>query len=181
MDDYKNQTWPLCYNDISFCKLWMKSMHPFKSYWEETISLPCILLQQQKLSRKRAITLPKFCRWLLISNLTCILQWYILLQTFNKNQCIPAKIYWSETNINTPTKIKSKKGHNSAKIWWMITNIELDLYFTVIKSSAKFEWNQCIPSKVIEQKRTTKLSWKRAITQPKLGRWLPISNLTCIL
>ena len=44
----------------------------------------------------------------------------------------PGKSYWSETNINTPTKIKSKKGHNSAKIWRIITDIELDLYFTLI-------------------------------------------------
>ena len=33
---------------------------------------------------KKAITWPKFCGWLPISKLTCILQWYILLQTFNK-------------------------------------------------------------------------------------------------
>ena len=44
----------------------------------------------------------------------------------------PYKSIWSETNINTQTKTKSKKGYNSAKIWWMITNVELDLYFTVI-------------------------------------------------
>ena len=55
-------------------KLRLKSMHPFKSYWGETISLPRILPQQQKLSLKRAITWPKFCGWLPISNLTCILQ-----------------------------------------------------------------------------------------------------------
>ena len=29
-------------------------------------------------------------------------------------------------------KTKSEKGHNSAKIWRMITNIEPDLYFIVI-------------------------------------------------
>ena len=34
----------------------------------------------------------------------------------------------------------------------MITNIELDLYFIVIKSSAKFEWNQYIPSKLLNEK-----------------------------
>ena len=33
---------------------------------------------------KQAITWPKFCRWLPIWNLTCILQWYILLQTTNE-------------------------------------------------------------------------------------------------
>ena len=40
----------------------------------------------------------------------------------------PCKSYWVQTIINTPTKTKSKKGHNSAKILPMITNIELDLY-----------------------------------------------------
>ena len=60
------------------------------------------------------------------------------------------KSYWAETNKKKKKKkkkkkTKSKKGH--------ITNIEIDLYFTVIKSSAKFEWNQCIPSNVVERKR----------------------------
>ena len=62
----------------------MKSMHPFKSYLGETISLPCILPQQKK-------------------------------------------------------KTKSKKGHNLAKILQMITNIELDLYFTMVYPSANFQ------------------------------------------
>ena len=57
-----------------------ESMHPCKSYWMETN----ILTQQQKLSPKRAITQPKFGGQLPISNLTCILQWYKLLQTLNK-------------------------------------------------------------------------------------------------
>ena len=34
--------------------------------------------------------------------------------------------------LKRTTKTKSKKGHNSAKIWQMITNIELDLYFIVM-------------------------------------------------
>ena len=80
-----------------------------------------------------------------------------------------------ETNINTPTKTKSKKGHNSAKILRMITNIKLDLYFTMIYLSAK----------VIDRKPiatyTQKLTRKRAITQSKFSEWLPISNLTCTL
>ena len=33
--------------------------------------------------------------------------------------------------LNSTTKAKLKKGHNSAKIWQVITNIELDLYFTM--------------------------------------------------
>ena len=34
---------------------------------------------------------------------------------------------------------KSKKGLNSAKILWMITNIELVLYFTMMYPSANFQ------------------------------------------
>ena len=72
----------------------------------------------------------------------------------------------------------------------MITNIGLDLYLTIMWTSADFEWNQCIPSHVIERNEQLKLSQKKkkkkkkkkkAITQPKFGGWLPISNLTCIL
>ena len=105
-----------------------KSMHPFESYWGEAISLPYILPQQQKLCRKRAVTWPKFWIWLPISNLTCILQWYILLQISIKSMH-PCKSYWSETNINTPTKTKSKKVHNSAKIWRMITNTPWPVFY----------------------------------------------------
>ena len=40
----------------------------------------------------------------------------------------------------TPTtKTKSIKGHNLAKILRMTTNIELDLYFTMIYPSANFQ------------------------------------------
>ena len=94
----------------------------------------------------------------------------------------PCESYWVETNINTPTKTKSNKGHN---FLWMITNIKLDLYFTIIYPSANFQQSQCIPAKVIDRKPISthqqKLSQKRAITQPNFGGWLPISNLTCIL
>ena len=48
----------------------------------------------------------------------------------------PCKSYSAETKINTATKTKSNKGHNSAKILLMITHIELDLYFTMINASA---------------------------------------------
>ena len=41
--------------------------------------------QQQKLSRKRAITQPKFGEWLPISNLTCILQYKLLQFGATKN------------------------------------------------------------------------------------------------
>ena len=37
----------------------------------------------------------------------------------------PCKSYRAEPNINPTTKTKSKKGHNSAKILRMITNINL--------------------------------------------------------
>ena len=40
----------------------------------------------------------------------------------------PFKSYWAETNKKT----KSIKGDNSAKIWQMFTNIELNLNFIVI-------------------------------------------------
>ena len=34
----------------------MKSTHPFKRYWGETISLPCILPQQKKKKKKKKKT-----------------------------------------------------------------------------------------------------------------------------
>ena len=78
-NDYQYWTWPVFYNDISFCKLSIKSMHPCKSYWMETnINSPT------KPKLKRAITQPKFGRWLPISSLTCILQWYKILQSLNE-------------------------------------------------------------------------------------------------
>ena len=43
----------------------------------------------------------------------------------------PCKSYGRVTN-NLTQQQKLKKGYNSAKIWQMITNIELDLYFTMI-------------------------------------------------
>ena len=33
--DYQYRTWIVFYSDIKFCKIWMKSIHPFKSYWME--------------------------------------------------------------------------------------------------------------------------------------------------
>ena len=79
-DDYQYLIWPVFYNDIPFCKHLMKSMHPFKTYWTENN----ISTLQQKVSRKRATSQPKLCEWLPIPNLTCILQWYKLLQTSNE-------------------------------------------------------------------------------------------------
>ena len=46
----------------------------------------------------------------------------------------PFKTYWRETNILTQQiKLSNKKGHCSAKIWQMITNVKFDLYFTIYK------------------------------------------------
>ena len=99
----------------------------------------------------------------------------------------PCKDYWAETNINTATKTKSKKGHISTNILQMITNIKLDLIFMMIHISfCKLPMKSMHPAKVIEWKpipitQQQKLSRKRAITPPIFGGWLPISNLTCIL
>ena len=99
------------------------------------------------------------------------------------NQCIPSKVI--EEKRKVWRKIKSLKGNNSAKIWRMITNIKLDLYFTMIYHSANLiksvhlfitYWTE---TDILIQQQW--LSRKRAITRPKFGGWLPISNLTCIL
>ena len=60
--------------------------------------------------------------------LDLILQWGVLLQTFTKINASLQKLLIGNQYQHT-NKTKSKKGHNSAKIWWMITNIELDPYF----------------------------------------------------
>ena len=161
----------------------MKSMHPFKSYWGETISLPCILPQQKKKSKK-GHNLAK-----ILQMITKYWTWPVFYNgiSFCKlpiKSMHPCKSYWAETNINIPTKTKSKKGHNSAKILRMNPNNEPDLYFTMVYPSANSQWHQYIPAKVIERKPISthqqKLSQKRAITQPKFGGWLLISNLTSI-
>ena len=150
LDDYQNQTWPLCYNDIPFRKLPMKSMHPFKSYWAETISLPCILPQQQKLSQKRAKIWPKFWGWLSILNLTCTMiypsaniQW---------NQCIPVEAIERKPISTQQQKLFRKRAITQPKFWgWLpILNLTCILqWYTLLQTS---EWNQCIPSKLIERK-----------------------------
>ena len=107
------------YNDIPFCKLSIKSMHPCKSGWSETnINTPT------KLSRKRAITQPKFGGWLQYQTWPIFYVDIMLCKVWMKSKVIEQK---------RTTKTKSEKGHNSAKIWRMITNIELDLYFSGIK------------------------------------------------
>ena len=103
---------------------------------------------------------------------------------FQWNQCIPEKSYWAETKINTITKKEVETGPNSAKILRMITNIKLGLCFAMTYPSAnlmksihpfKTYWTE---TNILSQQQKNKS--KRAITQPKLCSWLPISNLTCI-
>ena len=110
-----------------------------------------ISTQQQKVCRKRAITRPKFCNWLLTSNLTSILQWYILLQTSNEIKVSLQNLLNWKQYLNPTTKTTSKKGHNSAKIWCMITNIEKSVFF--IDINICILRMKCIPSNVVEQKQ----------------------------
>ena len=60
--------------------------------------------------------------------MTCISRWYKVLQSLNEINAPLQKLL----SGNKQQKLSRKKGHNSAKIWLMITNIELDLYFIVI-------------------------------------------------
>ena len=46
--------------------------------------------------------------------------------------------------ITPTTKTKSNKDQNLVKLLQMITNIELDLYFTMTYPSAIFQYNKCI-------------------------------------
>ena len=86
VDDYQYRTGPVYYNDISFWKLQIYSMHPCKSFTDRKP----IPTQEQKLSRKRAITVPKFCGWLQISNDLYFIMIYPSAN-FQCNQCISAK------------------------------------------------------------------------------------------
>ena len=146
--------WPVFYNHISFCKLLIKSMHSCKSYWvEPNINTPT------KTKSKKGYNPAKIMP--MITNIKLpVFYSDISLCKLSIKSMHPCKSYWTEPNIDTPTKTKPKKGHNSAKIWGMSTNIELDLY----------QWNQ--------QQNPSR---KRAITQPKFGGISPIWNLTCIL
>ena len=108
-------------------------MHPCKSYWSETnINTPKKKKQQKKKKKKKKKNKSKkghssanFGGWLSISNFTCILRWYNVLQSLNEINASLQKLL----SGNEQQKTKSKKDHNSAKIRWLITNIELDLYF----------------------------------------------------
>ena len=72
-----------------------------------------------------------------------MLSWYTILQTSNEINASLQKLLRGN-NIFTlyiipTTKSKSKKGHILAKLLRMITNIEPDLYFTMIYPSANFQ------------------------------------------
>ena len=57
-----------------------------------------------------------------------MLQWYKVLQSLNEINASLQKLLRKKEQ----QKQSRKKGPNSAKIWQMITNIKLDLYFIVI-------------------------------------------------
>ena len=133
-----------------------------------------------KTKLKKAITRPKFCRWLPIANLLWILQWYTLMQTSDKTNEFLQNVMNQNQHLNPTIKTKSKKGCNSAKIWLMITNIELDLYFTMIQTSVDFEWNQYSPSNVIDWK--LKLwTWHRQWCRQRRGRHGQTAWSVCLL
>ena len=93
----------------------------------------------------------KFFGWLPKSNLTFVL-WYTILQMSNEiNPSLQKLLSGNNIFILYFTPI-TKTGHNLAKILPMITNLELDLYFTMIYPSANFQYNQCIPTKVTKRK-----------------------------
>ena len=150
-------------------------MHSCKSIERKPIST-----YQQKLSRKRAITLPKFCGWLLISNLTCILQWYILLQTFNNINTSLQKLLWKPISTHQQ-KLSQKKAITQPKFcgWLPISNLTSVLRWYKILQSLN-EINASLQN-LLRGKEQQKLSRKWVLTQPKFGEWVPISNLTCIL
>ena len=67
---------------------------------------------------------------------------------FKWNCCIPSKV--TDRKPKFSQKL-SKKGHNSVKILQMISKFKLDLYFIMFYPSVNFDWNWCIPSKVIDR------------------------------
>ena len=94
---YQYWTWPVFNNDISFCKLSIKSMHPCKSYWAETnIKTPT------KSKLKKGHNCQNFANdclywtWPVLYNNVP----FCKLSIKSMHPCIS---YWAETNINTPT------------------------------------------------------------------------------
>ena len=118
---------------MSFCKLRMKSMHYFTSYCGETISLPYILPQQQKLGQKRAVTWPKFCKWLPVSNLTCILQWYKLLQTPNEINTSLQKLLSRNRAVSTQQqKLSQRRARTQPKFCGWLPIITWPIFYNDI-------------------------------------------------
>ena len=91
----------------------MKSMHLFETYWTETN----ILAQQQKLSQNKAIIQPKFDRWLPISSLTCILQWYKLFQTWNEIYESLQKLLSRNKKCDYDTNDKAATAKDAGDTW----------------------------------------------------------------
>ena len=72
------------------------------------------------------------------------------------------------------------KGHNSDNNRWILSVIELDLFFMTIYLCMKYESNTPMYSKDIAQKPF--FIWRsRAITLIIIGEFYPLPNLTCIL
>ena len=72
------------------------------------------------------------------------------------------------------------KGHNSDNNRWILSVIELDLYFMIIYLCVKYESNKPMYSKDIAQKPFF-IPRSRAITLIIIGGFYLYSNLTCIL
>ena len=111
----------------SFCKLSIKSMHPCKSYGVETN------INTQTKTRKRAISRPKFCGWLPISNLTCILQWCKVLQSLNEINASLQKLF----SGNEQQKLSRKMVITQPKFggWLLISNLTCILQWNKVLQS----------------------------------------------
>ena len=87
--------------------------------------------------------------------------------------------------IHTDRAIKLKKVHNSHNNWWILPKNELDLYFMIIYLCVKYESNNSIFSKDMENifpiyRRDDEVA-KRAVTPIMIGAFYPKLNLTHIL
>ena len=66
-----------------------------------------------------------------------------------RNCCIPSKVIDLKPQFS---QNRRKKSHYSVKILQMTSLFELDLYSMMLYPFLNFEWNWCIPSKVIDLK-----------------------------
>ena len=75
--------------------------------------------------------------------------------------------------MNTPTKTKSKKGHNSAKLWRILPMSNLTCIF-LQRYEVLQNLNEINASlqKLLSGNEQQKLSRKRAMSQPKFGRMI---------